>query len=384
MMGKVRCVGTGLSAGEHQHRTVANFLHLVSEWPGYSDRRCPFIPTLQGDTTEAMLRCYQMYLDAGVLLGEDFPLAGVGSVHWLQKSGQLADTARVLGQLGVQLHWFGLKLTGLRYPEIQRDACSPYALGGTQSLDSATWALEARHNPRLPGCTHVNRDTGESSPCNNCPRYAAAYAARVTVKLAAAQESPALLQGGLFTDLDLRDPGPSRWSPTAPVTLIIACSAAWDAQPAADQDPCADDMFRHTLAAARADAAYCLENGLPARILILSALHGLTELDEVLEPYDVTIGDPRSVTAAEIAGQATRLGMIGNQVYAFLPRDHFGLLDEALRPLLTCPHDVYEGARGIADQWRINCAVIGQPPDGVQDELFTDLDLDLPDPASVA
>src|SRR5690349_4767772 len=41
----------------------------------------------------------------------------------------------------------------------------------------------------------------------------------------------------------------------------------------------------------------------PARILILSALHGLVELDQVLAPYDLRMGQPGSVTESMLTEQ---------------------------------------------------------------------------------
>lgn len=202
MLGNVRCAGTGLSVTEHQRRTVANFAELVSLWPRYSSRPCPVIPVLQGDGPEAYLRCYQMYLDAGILLGDEYPLAGVGSVCRLQSTRRIGAVARTLGQLNLELHWFGLKLTGIARPEIHRDLTSPYVYAGTQSMDSASWSLSARRDGRLPGCTHVSPRTGLPSRCNNCPRYAAAWRRKVLAAMAAAQESPARtqVQGALFTE----------------------------------------------------------------------------------------------------------------------------------------------------------------------------------------
>ena len=198
--GRVHCVGTGLSVAEHQRRTVANFRELTSLWPHYSDRPCPFIPVLQGDTPASYLRCYQMYLDAGVELGDEYRLAGVGSVCRLQSTRQISALARTLGPLNLGLHWFGLKLTGLKRPEILRDITSPYVYDGTRSLDSATWSLDARHGTRLPGCTHVSRKTGLPSKCNNCPRYATRWQGRVAAAITAAETSAArrFVQGELF------------------------------------------------------------------------------------------------------------------------------------------------------------------------------------------
>ena len=190
------CVGTGLSVEEHQRRTVENFIELVSLWPRYSSRPCPVIPVLQGDGPDAYLRCYQMYLDAGVLLGHDHPLVGVGSVCRLQSTSKIVAVARALGQLNLELHWFGLKLTGIARPEVHRDIASPFAYAGTQSLDSASWSRSARYDERLTGCTHAARK------CNNCPRYAARWRARLITAMSAAQESPARTQhqGELFTE----------------------------------------------------------------------------------------------------------------------------------------------------------------------------------------
>jgi hypothetical protein len=190
------CAGTGLSVAEHQRRTVDNFLLLVSLWPRYSSRPCPIIPVLQGDSPEAYLRCYQMYLDAGVDLGEDYRLAGVGSVCRLQSTRKIVAVARVLGQLGLELHWFGLKLTGIARPEVHRDITTPFAYAGTQSLDSASWSRSARYAARLPGCEHA------AAKCNNCPRYAARWRDGLLATMAATEKSPARTQpqGELFTE----------------------------------------------------------------------------------------------------------------------------------------------------------------------------------------
>jgi hypothetical protein len=198
MAGNVRCVGTHLPGEEHQRRTVASFTELTALWPRYSSRPCPFIPVLQGDSPASYLRCYQMYLDAGVLLGEEHPLAGVGSVCRLQATGRIAAVARALAATGLELHWFGLKLTGLERPEIQRDPSSCYAAGGTQSMDSASWSLDARFKPRMPGCTHVHRATGRPSPCNNCRRYAARWRDRVLAAMATGAAARGHVQGELF------------------------------------------------------------------------------------------------------------------------------------------------------------------------------------------
>jgi hypothetical protein len=44
-------------------------------------------------------------------------------------------------------------------------------------------------------------------------------------------------------------------------------------------------------------------------VVVLSALHGLVPLDQVLEPYELRMGQPGSVTPARLAEQARALGL---------------------------------------------------------------------------
>jgi hypothetical protein len=75
----------------------------------------------------------------------------------------------------------------------------------------------------------------------------------------------------------------------------------------------------------------------------------------VLDPYDVRMGQPGSVTPAVLAGQALTLGIDwGAQVYALLPRPYLARLDEALRTHDVYVQDVYEATGGIGDQKRVN------------------------------
>jgi hypothetical protein len=45
-------------------------------------------------------------------------------------------------------------------------------------------------------------------------------------------------------------------------------------------------------------------------VLVLSALHGLLTLDQVIAPYDHTWADAGSVSAAELRAQAAALGLV--------------------------------------------------------------------------
>jgi hypothetical protein len=188
-------------AEEHQHRTVANFLELCALWEEYRRRgECtrenPFKPVLQGEpgNVASYLRCAQMYEDAGVRL-TDWPVVGVGSVCRIQATPVVGKLARGLAPLGLRLHWFGLKLTGL--PEVW-----PHV----SSHDSQSWGAEARRSPRMEGCTHVRvrgRYIGQPSTCANCPRYARRYYGRVNTlgaSLAARGWQPELFRDGWLGD----------------------------------------------------------------------------------------------------------------------------------------------------------------------------------------
>jgi len=152
---------------------------------------------------EEVVNTINQNLDAGVDLGEECQLVGVGSVCRQQRTGQIAATARLLGELGVDLHYFGVKLTGLTRPELQRDLRKPFS-GGVASLDSESWSLEARYGTRRPDCTHLGRD-GQPNKCNNCPAYAAWWAGGVTNAVTAgfwaASRRPQ--QTALFSEYDL-------------------------------------------------------------------------------------------------------------------------------------------------------------------------------------
>jgi hypothetical protein len=143
------------------------------------------------------------------------------------------------------------------------------------------------------------------------------------------------------------------------VTVVIPCGDRKAPHPAAARDLYTGSMFRHTLAAAEVEAAWCAANGIPGRVLILSARHGLLTLEKVIGPYDLRMGQPGTVTPEAVTAQAKALGIRqGCEVFGMLPRRYLAVLGKALRPLRVPVHDVYEGARGIGDQRHINAAVM--------------------------
>lgn len=138
---------------------------------------------------------------------------------------------------------------------------------------------------------------------------------------------------------------------------VIPCGAEKRAHPAAARDLYVGQMFTNTLRAALATAAL---DEPPSRVLILSARHGLIDLDTVVEPYDQRIDAPGAIAAHTVAEQAAAFGIdwdAEDDVYALLPRPYLRLLDDALRMCDVYVLDVYEATAGIGEQRHINRAI---------------------------
>ena len=84
------------------------------------------------------------------------------------------------------------------------------------------------------------------------------------------------------------------------------------------------------------------------RIYVLSAKHGLVTLDQVLEPYDLKLGDEGSINANALAKSMDKLGIEGT-VVSLLPKMYDKLFTEAAAGKLDIDH-YFEGSRGIGDQ----------------------------------
>lgn len=140
-----------------------------------------------------------------------------------------------------------------------------------------------------------------------------------------------------------------------PVTYVIPCGAAKLDHAAPARELYVSSMFRMALDAAH--AAVADDNG---RVLILSALHGLVELDDVLEPYDVKMGDEGCVTVERIVEQCEQLGLTWEaraDVYAALPAAYFDKLDAALKSIDVYAAPVYEATRGIGEHRKV-CRIV--------------------------
>ena len=160
---------------------------------------------------------------------------------------------------------------------------------------------------------------------------------------------------------ELDPPNPRR----IPAIVIPCCASKLPA--AARAEKLYDsDHFRFTLRAAQARA-----QEIGGRVWILSARHGLVSLDRVIEPYDVTFGDPEAVTARDVHGQLCVFGI--DQVETLLPRRYRGVLSEAVGMMhragdVMRSTDLYAGAAGIGYQRGVLARLLQQqstdPEDG--------------------
>lgn len=141
-------------------------------------------------------------------------------------------------------------------------------------------------------------------------------------------------------------------------TVIVPCGGAKLDGTHPARELYTGSAFRHQLAAAEAIVAS--EGG---QVLILSALHGLVELDQPVASYDVKMGDPRSITAVELAIQMVERGLQGSDddlspaIYSLLPKAYFAVLHTASALLDVYPQDVYEAAPGIGYQRGVSSIV---------------------------
>ncbi|MCD9903201.1 hypothetical protein LUR56_31110 [Streptomyces sp. MT29] len=145
---------TGLTVYDHQIKTVASFLNLMT-----LDADLPWMPVLQGFTLDEYLRCVDLYDQVGVDLSL-MPVVGIGSVCRRQTTDEAVRIIETLWSMGIRLHGFGFKVTGLRE-----------ASHLLYSSDSLAWSLNATKRAPMPGCTHQH--------CGNCPQYALAWRNRL-------------------------------------------------------------------------------------------------------------------------------------------------------------------------------------------------------------
>lgn len=159
---------TGLSVAKHQVLTVANFVELRRIAPDL-----PIIPALQGWELEDYLRCVDLYISADVDLWAE-PVVGLGSVCRRSNTDEITRIVSELYGLGLKLHGFGVKTTGIEnYGHM------------LLSADSMAWSFDARMAGRrgIKLCDVEHPRGGKN--CANCPAYARQWRDRIVSRISA-------------------------------------------------------------------------------------------------------------------------------------------------------------------------------------------------------
>lgn len=143
--------------------------------------------------------------------------------------------------------------------------------------------------------------------------------------------------------------GPDTYPPLPSTLVLIPCAAKKLAVGAAARDLYVSDHFKLALRAAEARAG-----AVDARVAILSARHGLVNLERVLAPYDCTFGDPDAIAVDLVATQLSVQHV--ETIETLLPSRYLAVVQEALDiierrggPRIELIN-LYAGAAGIGYQ----------------------------------
>lgn len=69
-------------------------------------------------------------------------------------------------------------------------------------------------------------------------------------------------------------------------------------------------------------------------VFILSAKYGLLRLDDQIDPYNLFMGDPHSVTATAVKKQALGLGILDARIYALGGEEYRNVLREVFNEIM--------------------------------------------------
>lgn len=131
-------------------------------------------------------------------------------------------------------------------------------------------------------------------------------------------------------------------APVAPArprpVVVVPCGAA-----KLDHAAPAGELYTGSVHRSARLAAARLAADLDAEVLILSALHGLTDLDTIVEPYDVTVGDAGAIGPIELAAQVAERGLYGRRVVSLAGKRYSELLEAAGIHQLERPLDGVAG-----------------------------------------
>lgn len=140
--------------------------------------------------------------------------------------------------------------------------------------------------------------------------------------------------------------------PVAGPVVVIACTQQKQPGRAPARELYTSPNFRLMLRAAEKLAA---EQA--GRVLILSALHGLIELDEELDPYDLSMRQAGAIAPAIVAEQLRRISPDG--ITALLPSKYAACLDKAAELAgLAQPVELFADALGIGFQRGVASAIL--------------------------
>lgn len=178
------------------------------------------------------------------------------------------------------------------------------------------WYLQARPAGAILG-SEVELETMTEARAVAARFVASAGATPVGIALAAAVEFVRRPAVDPSEPVDLDD-----GAPAAEPVVVIACAAKKIDRPAPARDLYSSANFRLNLRAAEA-----LAGEISGRVLILSALHGLIDPEQVVEPYDVKMGDPGSISAGRLAEQLRAIAPAS--IRTLLPHAYASRLDAA-------------------------------------------------------
>lgn len=138
--------------------------------------------------------------------------------------------------------------------------------------------------------------------------------------------------------------------PAKTAKIIIPCGGAKAAETSTAATLYTGSAFTEVLAAAIAEVGR-------DNVLILSALHGLIELDDEIAPYDVKMGDAGAIDKRDgglmmLAAQMICYGLHRDdvEVFGMLPAAYLAAADTALRAAGgLCVTPVYEATAGIGE-----------------------------------
>ena len=97
--------------------------------------------------------------------------------------------------------------------------------------------------------------------------------------------------------------------------VIISCGKAKDKRPQPAAQLYTSAYFKVML-----KFALCMTT--PENIRILSAKYGLLKLNQVVEPYELRVGEPNTITLNTVKDQARDQGLLNEQVYAVCGSDY--------------------------------------------------------------